>query len=99
MEPYEIEPGRADTLLTENLCRKSMFSREISPEKCSRSSPTFLPRCPASMRTFLDHAQIARHFLCFFDQGSETSPDALSPECFAPWVEIKGSEQLNYVLR
>ena len=45
------------------------------------------------------HAQIARHVFCFFDQGSETSPDAFSPERFAPWVEIKRSEQLNHVLR
>jgi hypothetical protein len=91
--------GSAGTLLTENLCHKSMFSCEISPEQYSRSSPAFLPRCPASMRTFLDHAQIARHFFCFFDQGSETSSDAFSPERFAPWVEIKRSEQLNHVLR
>ena len=45
------------------------------------------------------HAQIARHFFCFFDQGSETSPDAFSPERFAPWVEIKRSQQLDHVLR
>jgi hypothetical protein len=47
---------------------------------------------PASTHTFLDHAEIARHFFRFLDQGSQTSPDAFSPERFVPWVEIKRSE-------
>jgi hypothetical protein len=52
---------------------------------------------PTDIRTFLNHPELARHSFCFLDQGSETPFDAFSPEGFAPWVEIKWSEQLNYV--